>query len=177
MITFLSPYRTDKNIGRAYNESVSAAPDGWVCITDYDAMFLLPDAKARIIDVCENTPPGDYLYSVMTNRLNMSMCSHQLYEGWCSEDPNIMNHLDIANKMHSDKRVTQCSLVAGVCLIFRKSTWEKAKFKENTNLFDQLFSKDVMRIGGQLGIIKGVYIFHLYRMGQKNPSSYTKHLI
>lgn len=176
MITYISPYRTDKNIGKALNDAIAPITTEWACITDMDCMFMLPTAKARIEEVCGSISSGDWLFGVMTNRLNPNLCAHQLHEGRLSSEMDIMKHYDIAKELAEDRLLKQCNLIAGCCMIFRKSTWEKAKFKENTTLFDQQFSKDVLKLGGTLAVICDVYIFHLYRAWSKNPAAYTKHL-
>jgi hypothetical protein len=61
-------------------------------------------------------------------------------------------------------------------MVFRKSTWNKIKFKENSRWFDQEFSKDVRKAGGFLGIMQDVYIFHLYRLWSADPVNSIEHL-
>lgn len=176
MITYISPYRTDKNIGRALNEAIEPINTEWVCVMDHDCMFLLPTAKARVEEVCKGVSKGDWLMGPVTNRLNPSLCAHQLHEGRLNNEMDIMKHYDIAKDLAEDKLLKKCNLIAGCCMIFRKSTWDKARFKENTTQFDQIFSKDVLKLGGTLAVICDLYLFHLYRAWSSSPVNDTKHL-
>jgi GT2 family glycosyltransferase len=82
------------------------------------------------------------------------------------------HHLSIArflaDKYH-DGECADARTVAGFCLIFQKSYWEQSPFQagifdENGNLFDYNFCRLAMKSGWPIRIIKGVYMFHVYRI-------------
>lgn len=167
-VHFIQPYAIDKNIGKAYNESCALIPDGdWICITDHDSMFLLPNSKKQIIEIAQTT---DFeLLGCMTNRLNPKMCKEQVLTSMF-EQYDIMDHYNMALTLHNNYygmiKPTDAP-IAGMCMLFRKETWKKRPFIENSVYFDQEFSKGLKR-----GIMQGVYMLHFYRM-DKNYRDYS----
>jgi hypothetical protein len=171
-IIYSTPARTDKNIGKAYNDFMATVPnDAWVCLRDGDTMFMTPDWCKHIEDIIKENGNKFDLIGCMTNRLRGK---HQLIDGMFDNE-SISDHLEVAKQIRSNK-VEAVPGVAGLCLIFRKSLWEKVKFIENSIYFDTQFCKGVTISGGRIGVASGLYLFHLYRWGQKDPCNYTKHL-
>lgn len=62
-------------------------------------------------------------------------------------------------------------------MLFPKRVWNQVKFKENINYFDDEFSKEVIKKGGKLGLMKGLYVYHLYRIWSEKPIGDRGHLI
>lgn len=177
-IHYLTPFATDKNIGREYNERIAELPeDCWICVRDGDTLFLRSDWGNQIEEIIKRNGTNFKLISCVTNRLR---ADHQLYKRRFSFDANISNHVDIANELYYTHKyeVEATSYVAGLCLIFHKSTWNEVKFREHSILFDKEFNTDIRaKFGGNpIGIAKGLYLFHLYRWGQQDPYNYTAHL-
>lgn len=178
MINWLQPYTIDKNIGREYNRLIDLMPDGsWIGLTDHDAMFLRPDSKAQI-EHCINEHGHCFdVFGVLTNRL---YGDHQRFNGEFSDNADVNHHLGIADLLHvsSFGYVSETKInIAGLCMVFNKDTWLRVGgFNEDSICLDKEFTDAVMRTGGRLGICKGVYVFHLYRWGQKEPWRYVEHL-
>lgn len=171
-IIYSTPARPDKNIGKAYNDFMATVPnEAWVCLRDGDTMFMTPDWCQHIEDIIKENGDKFDLIGCMTNRLRGK---HQLIDGMFDNE-NISDHLEVAKQIRSNK-VEAVNGVAGLCLIFRKSLWDKVKFVENSIHFDTQFCKSVTLSGGRIGVAKGLYLFHLYRWGQKDPCNYTAHL-
>lgn len=172
-VFYSTPARSDKNIGLAYNEFMSTVPDdAWVCLRDGDTMFTTPDWPKHIEDIIIENGNKFELIGCMTNRLRGK---HQLVDGMFEEE-SITKHLEAAKDIRSNE-VVSANGIAGLCLIFRKSLWDKVKFKENSIYFDTEFCNAVRNIGGRIGVAKGLYLIHLYRWGQENPTNYVKHLL
>lgn len=177
-IRYISPFSTEKNIGGCYNEAVSELPsDSWVVITDADTCFLTPEYGNQIAEVCDNTP--FQLIGCMTNRLGRPI---QRHNGIMSNDWDIRNHYKIACQLRDDhygkvQDVTETKYIAGMFMLFHKSTWERIRFKENTPYFDDIFSLAVVKSGGRLGLMRGLYMFHCYRMWSNNPKFDNEHLV
>lgn len=171
-VFYSTPARSDKNIGKAYNDFMETVPaDAWVCLRDGDTMFTTPDWPQHIEAIIKENGNKFDLIGCMTNRLKGA---HQLVEGMFECD-SISNHLMTANKIRSNS-VEAAKGIAGLCLIFKKSLWKKVKFAENSIYFDTVFSNAVIKNGGRIGVAKGLYLLHLYRYGQPDPTKYTKHL-
>lgn len=178
-IWYLTPFATDGNIGREYNAQIALIPDDdWILIRDGDTCFTTPDSKwgQQIADIIRKH--SDYaLIGCMTNRL---ASQHQCYSGKFCENPDWNEHKRRGRELFETKydHVQQIRQgIAGMFMLFPKKTWHRVKFKETApyRTFDSDFSSRVMRIG-KIGLAEGVYIFHDYRWGRKNPKQYVKHL-
>jgi hypothetical protein len=176
-IHYVSPYDIGRNFGKAINEACKVCkPDEWVCIRDGDTMFLHPDWGLQIEESLHLHGEQFDLIGCMTNRLNDT---HQLHNGEFSEESDIREHMHIANylrvKNHSNIEPTEGDIAAMFMLIPYRiiSEWQ---FEENRIDFDRDFCQALRLHGMRLGIMTGLYIFHLYRMWAKHPAKETNHL-
>lgn len=178
-IHYISPYRTDKNIGKAINEAVTAltcAEDDWIIHTDHDVLFLLPDTKRHIEEILTETTFD--ILGCLTNRIGVH---EQLVGGFFNDHPNITEHIELAKQCweanHGFVQATRGPLGAFM-LCFRVSVWrELCGFKEGVINFDSLFCELARHRSYTTGIMQGIYIFHLYRWNSMNPKRDIKHLI
>jgi len=182
-IHYIQPYRADKNIGKAINdaiEQISAPPrdcDGhWVCLTDHDMMWLLPDTKAHVEEILYTTEYD--VLGCMTNRLRSP---EQLVGGRFNEDDRIREHIRIAGECWQNAGpmvVDAQGVMAGMMLCFRIRAWEAVGgFVEDTPCFEWHFDFETRKMGFKVGLMKGIYIFHAYRLWSNHPKTDTKHLI
>ncbi len=180
-VHYLTPFRSDKNIGRAYNEACATAPDSsWICLRDPDTMFLHPDSQSLIdhIIMCNDFTINRYdLIGCLTNRLRMDhQCLSHLFN-----ERDLSVHIQTATyarKMNGGEILSTDQPIAGMFMLFKKELWEKIKFDESAGRYtDQVFSSDVMKAGGKLGVAQGLYIFHLYRWGSSDPFNDINHLL
>lgn len=174
-IHYITPFRSDKNIGRAYNEACATAPEGaWICLRDPDTMFLQPDSQALIEQIIESDPPFD-LIGCRTNRLRgVHQCLVNMFD-----EKDMSRHMEMASNKHIKYGVdihTTIQPIAGMFMLFRKQLWNQIKFVENSIYCDKAFSADVLAAGGKLGVAQGLYIFHLYRWSSKHPYDDIGHL-
>lgn len=176
MIHYRTIWDTGKNYGRAINLQMGLIPsDDWVCLVDGDAMFLTDYWGRQIEDIVRSNPQ----YSVigcMTNRLRGA---HQLVNGEFSDNPDVLHHQAIANRLWEDNYSTvepTKDAIAGMFMLFPKSVWSAVKFRENTAAFDTWFCRSVQAKGGKIGVAKGLYVFHRYRLGKENAIENNKHL-
>lgn len=176
-IHYSNPWASDKNIGRAYNEFCARVPESdWICLQDGDVMYLTDFWGKQIEDVIRQHGHYD-LIGCYTNRL---ASPHQCYNGEFSENTDLMHHIRIAEKLYKDhyNDVEQINKgIAGMFMLFPKKTWLKHKFRENTNAFDSFFSKEVLKGGGRVGLAKGLYVLHKYRLGKPDPKTNIEHLL
>lgn len=180
MIHYISPFRTDKNIGKAINDAIiQLNPDDndWIVHVDQDVCFLRPDSKKQIEEILSTT---DYrLLGVMTNRLGLT---YQLLKGEIDNNNDILLHLVYANDSHNNHygkvKEVKRGPIAAMVMCFKVSDWRSVGgFAENSLQFDIKFSDDLRAKGCNLGVMKGVYVFHLYRMwSNKDPRIDIKHL-
>lgn len=175
MIYYFAPFDPLKCIGKSHNEHCALVPnpDDWICVTDSDVLFLLPDTKKQIAEVVSLY---DYqVYGCLTNRI----ASPHQRPGEFSSNTDIMHHKAIAQRLQQERYfdVEETNInIAGFLMIFQKKTWEKYKFSNNSIRFDSEFTDKVMADGGKLGVMQGVYVFHDYRLGHPDPRRYIQHL-
>lgn len=170
MIYYSTPWRSDKNIGRANNEFMSLVPDGaWVCIADGDAMWLRPD-WGRCVEQVVEANPTFALIGCMTNRQGWT---DQLYDGNFDDVCNAFKCHAKANEAWNNygTKVDDTQRISGLCMIFRKDIWEKVGgFKEHTRHADAEFSKSMKSKGLKIGIARGLYMMHGYRLWEPDQS-------
>lgn len=177
----ITPGRSDKNFGKAINDIVRLLPDSdWICLRDIDT---IPPHHEIFFKQCEEIAKsnGYGLVGCITNRLGLKW---QLHKGEFSEDMDMMNHKNIAMEL-SEKygnEVKPCmSSIGGLFMLFPKSTWNKVGgFPEGAimikgSFIDYHFWESVRKKGIKVGIAKGIYLFHSYRMGKDRKNK--NHLI
>lgn len=179
-IRYITPFSTESrfgypNIGGEYNQVISELPDDcWVVLRDGDTMFLTSDWGHQIKHIIEANKDYD-LITCRTNRLGVSeQVDDRMFHiediGW--------HKIVAAEEWEIEgSAIKPAILAAGLCMIFKKELWQKVGgFPEYDITFDRIFSRRVLKSGGKIGIAKGLYLFHLYRWGEKNPQSSIKHL-
>lgn len=167
-VWYSNPYDPGKNIGDALNDFCDNVPndDDWIVLQDGDIMYLTPDWGKQIYDALARHGTDYDLIGCMTNRLGGT---HQLVPGMYDER-DIMKHYEVAIKLAADNYAVIEPInqgVAGMFMCFRKSTWKKHRFSVGTYgeaKFDTEFSRAVLANRGRIGLMKGLYVFHLYRM-------------
>jgi hypothetical protein len=180
MIYYFAPFDSAKNIGRSHNQHCEIVPNAedWICVTDSDVLFLLPDTKKQIEDVIRKHESAYQVFGCLTNRI---ASAHQRYSGIINpfKEVDIMVHKEIAGLLKRTLYdvVHETTInIAGFLMIFQKKTWEKYRFSDNSIRFDSEFTDKVKADGGKLAIMQGVYVFHDYRLGYENPIYHTDHL-
>lgn len=182
VVHHITPGRSDKNIGKAINDIVRNLPDeDWVCLRDIDT---LPLNHTVFFEQCEILA-GEYkadLIGCMTNRLGLGW---QLYEGKISSDTNILNHLKISKELY-DKHGNSVEIInetiGGLFMLFSKRLWQEiggipeGGISIDGKFFDWHLCDLAKKKGYKLGVAKGLYIFHMYRIEAQNPRTETKHL-
>ena len=168
MIHFHSPYSLIKDIGKAYNESAKLVtdPNDWICFTDLDSMFLVPDIGHQLQEIIDqNLEAG--LLTCVTNRIGNV---HQKYDGKISDEPNILEHRKIALQLSREKRHQVKEIItpiSGHLMLIKKATWDSiGGAPEGRGLLsvDNTISNRMTRHGYKTILMEGVYLFHFYRM-------------
>lgn len=178
-IHYIQPYSVEKNIGAAINkaiESLNCNSEDWVVNIDHDVLFLLPDTKAQIERILAETTYD--ILGCMTNRIRVR---EQLYGGYFNENADIRAHMAVARECRANGGNlvlrSREGVVAGFLLCFKRSTWKAiGGFKEGTIDFDRVFCRTAVCAGMTVGIMKGVYVFHMYRLWSTNPKNTISHL-
>lgn len=160
-----TPYREDRNLGKAYNDAFSLIPDeDYLCITDYDVLLLLPDTIRHLYAYVNAYPDAD-MFVCYANRTFAT--NAQIY-GQVSEDADIRNHIKIAKETAKKiPAVTEIKQnVSGFLMLIPKRTWNEIKFTEDMKCLgvDTLFSQKMLNAGKKILRMDGVYVWHTYRL-------------
>lgn len=179
-VFYSNPYSTQKNIGKALNNFCELLPDdAWICLQDGDMQYLTPDWGVQIETVINNFGSKFSLIGCVTNRLGRRI---QLADGVDYDNHDMKYHYDKAlyfSKNHFGvvEDITDKKYVAGMFMLFPKWVWNRVKFEENNIAFDDAFSKGVLKIGGRIGLMKGLYVYHSYRIWSDTPRGTREHLL
>ena len=176
MIYFSNPYNSSGNIGIAYNHYASLAPNDndWLCFTDGDTMFPYPDFGSILEEIIEANPEYSF-FTCLTNRVGDK---RQCYKGTIS---NTRCLSDLYRTAQIVKRAgthveTIKAPISGHLMLFKKSLWNEVKFQEKGILaVDNQFSNDVANIGYEIGLMKGFFLIHYYRL--REGIHYKTHLL
>lgn len=187
---FLSPYGFDLKIGDRLNKEIDDLPsDAWVVLTDQDVAFLTDKVGDHLNAVINRYPDTD-LFSCYTNRLGLS---YQRLPGVDSDNYDLLYHHQQAQERLKKYYSTSTQIdkpVAGFFMMFPKKTWEKYKFQSEIIdrkkqidghkgvYFDYDFSWRILKGGGVIRLIEGLYVLHLYRLNRpvKNVDHLTKRI-
>lgn len=176
-ISFITAYNTKKDIGGEYNRLINKIHDEWIFIRDGDCMFLTSDYGSLVSRIIKDNGDKYDVIGVTANRLNKDT-TDQVVNDYFNTD-SITAHIEYAKKAEKKYGTTVIpthKIVAGMCLLLKRSVWEEFPFKRNTPYFDKIFSEEASAKGVRFGIAKGLYVLHLYRWGQKNPEVKMRHL-
>ena len=176
IIHYIQPYSTTKAFGQAINtaiENLNANSTDWICLMDYDAMFMSPNYGRQISEVLQNHGKQYQIFGAMTNRIR---ADHQKVKGLFDEF-DMRVHANKAKDLETDYwgEVTPVPGVAGFCMIFQKRLWDKVKFNDSIT-FDTEFNNGAKKLGAKVAVMKGVYMLHCYRILSDDPLNETAHL-
>ncbi len=180
MIYRFQPFATDKSkFGETYNAHVAMVPNSedWIQITDWDVMPLMTE-QYHIIDRAIEKYPDTVIFGAMCNRVGHSF---QRLKPEPDSNDKITDHIRIAEeraKRYADGECQDIHTVAGFFMLFRKSYWKEVGgfhptiIKETNpgrgNLFDFEFCLPAHKSGRPIRIIKGLYLWHTYRLTHEN---------
>lgn len=173
-IHIITPFAKDKDLGKAYNEACSLIPDtDWICITDYDVLFLTPETINRMYDYAEKYP--DCFLTGLSNRVH-PINTEQLFTGKLSSNTNITDHILIAQKLQGTEVKELKNHLSGFLMLFPKILWSMARFDEGSGCLgiDTSYLKKLKAAGIKTYVMQSVYIFHTYRLIQ--GIQYKEHL-
>lgn len=173
------PWNSDKNIGVSYNNTMKLlGSNDWACFLDGDAVHTTTYFGSRIEQVIESNPEYS-LFTCYTNRVNPK---YQLASesNWDSND--ILFHRNLGETLWNKNKTSIIDItnypefLSGVLILIKKSIWEEVGgFKEEKMLsIDNDIHNRVKKFGEKVGLMKGIYVYHWYRGGNKNDK---KHLL
>lgn len=167
-IWYFVPGAGDKNLGKVLNDHCALVPndDDWILVRDNDTCFLSPYINKQVEDIIQKHGESYQLLSCYTNRLGLPW---QLPHGLMDET-NIITLKKLADKYfddHYDEVIEAEKPTAGLFMLFQKKTWKRLKFEQGLRsagkFIDWHFADGIKRMGGKIGICKGIFLYHFYR--------------
>ena len=168
MIHILTPYRTDKDLGKAYNDACALIPSGdWICLMDLDCMFLTPDAPA-IMQQYVDLHPETGVFTAYCNRVS-HLAGVQMLDGKPDNDDRMRVHIESAIKQRAIFPSITPILrgeISGYLMLFSKEIWENNKFDEGIGCLavDTYWSRRIVKQGKSIMRMDAVYVWHTYRI-------------
>lgn len=178
-VYYFVPGRGDKNIGKGINDHCALVPgeDDWICVRDGDSMFMNPFWPKQIEDIIKRNSDRFDIIGCVTNRL-----ASEGQRPWPEDFDNldILYHKGRVDQLVEEKYnevVPHDAPIAGLLMLFKKSVWDKVKFREKSIYADTKFCEDATRKGFKVGLATGLYVFHYYRAHITNAKKYKEHLL
>jgi len=175
----LTPNRSDKDLVRAYNEAMEDTREDLVCFKDRDVLILTPNTLNLVGQIAEENPEYD-CFCGTTNRIGGT----RLLDSFVFGD-DIKDHFEYAEAQEAFHKKTIEDFTqpaphhfSGFFFALRRRAWEKVKFrawsKDNNILgVDSAMHQDLFDNGFKTCIMKGIYLFHIYRFGSNDTSHLT----
>lgn len=162
-----SPYSLEKNLGKAYNETMQFLPDDWwACFHDIDTLFLTPDCGVILHEYAKQNPDAGIL-TCFTNRIS-PLSSKQMLQGMISEISDIKHHIHLAevqrNLLYSTREINRD--ISGMLMMVSKATWKEYPFPEDRLCLgvDTVYGRTIRAAGKKILRCNGLYIWHTYRI-------------
>jgi GT2 family glycosyltransferase len=160
MIYHNSPQRSDKNIGRAYNDFMELLkPEDYAAFTDLDTCFLTRE-QPNFIEQAISEYPDTGMFVCYTNRLGNQDQLLNIKD----YNTDIAYHVRIAKEQQElpfSVRPLK-GLPGGMLMVIKKATWEKVgRFVDGFLGVDNNYGFRLLHNGYKILLIENLYIFHL----------------
>lgn len=168
-ISYYQPFAIDGNLGKEYNYVQNGHDDDdWICITDQDVCFLDSRLKLWIAKTVVSNPDFD-IFTCMTNRLSDSQ---QLVKGMYDIADIRMHKMATINqwKKFGTKVKEATQPTAGLFMLMKARTLRSVPFRNGLIYLDTDFYLRALAEDYRVGIMRGIYIFHYYRLSEGKGS-------
>lgn len=177
MIHVKTPYRVDKNLGKAYNDAFEqVSDDDWIVLRDHDTLFLTHDA-IKIIGGYTALLPDAGLLTCYTNRIH-HLAKEQLIDGTPSENDSV-RYWQVRAEKQREKAYSATEItreVSGFLMVVCKRTWRKHKFIEQPSPLgvDNDFCWRILSAGLKIYRMDAVLVWHSYRLNDITDKSHLR---
>lgn len=180
MIYYHTPYDLNGNLGEYYNKVMSElpSPQDWVVFTDRDTWFPHPH-YGKIIELYSKQNE----YGLLTCQTNRVGTPYQCFNGKYWNLESNLEHTKLAEGLYLKHNteiadITNLSPLSGMLIMLKKSTWiSSGGFKNNGLLgVDNSIHQNVVKRGGKVGMMLGMYVWHYYRNGNKKDKKHLQQI-
>ena len=179
MIYYTTAFDSTKSIGKYYNSFFERLrDDDWACFVDADTIFTTPDYGLLVERAVQKYPEAD-AFTCYTNRV---ACEWQIAPGVDVVSNDMKYHRSFGEKMKKNFGANcidvtdkpRLEVMSGFFFMLKKSTWKQlGKFPEKGMLgIDNHLHWAIQEKGKKLYLIKGLYLYHWYRNGNKSDKSH-----
>lgn len=165
-VRLMIPFRSDRNLGRAYNDEMKRLPDGdWAAFLDHDAMPTTLAWHAQLEEAIAFKPDAG-AFVAMTNRIAKK---------WqrCGDANN--NDMAWHRKFGQARRahrtlldITDTLGWGGVFFAVSKKAWEQVGgFADGAGCVDHSLHFRLQRAGLREYLIEGLYVYHWMHWHEK----------
>ncbi len=172
MIHYTTPYSTDKDLGRAYNDTMHLCSLAFthICLMDGDIMFLTPD-WGTIIEEYVNEYPEAVL-TCRTNRIHAESKQLDRQLMTCTDVETMINSATDRKRLRTVTPINPGEGMSGFLMVVPVKVWERIKFIEGIGCLgvDSQFRMDVHAAGIPIYIMDGLLVYHIYRLGHDSKT-------
>jgi GT2 family glycosyltransferase len=177
MIYYFTPYSTEKDLGKCYNQMMSLLPneEDYACFTDGDSMFTTHNFGHQLQEIVE-TYPEVPLFTCITNRVGTKyQC---VKDTW--DEESMAEHWKIGKKLQEENGtdcidITNANLLSGVLMLIRKKEWiECGGFQEGKGMLgiDNSIHYRMKYAEKKVYLMTGIYVMHYYRDGNQSKKDH-----
>lgn len=174
MIHTAVPFRTDANLGKAYNDFMALLPeDDWAAFLDHDAVQTTGLWHAQLTEAIAFLPDAGAIVA-MTNRIASPW---QRVPGVPSNNNDIAWHRRIGaerSKIRTLLDISETKGFGGVFFAVSKKAWsEVGGFADGLGCVDHSLHFGLQKTGRRVWLHEGIYLFHWRHagVGEKDPTS------
>lgn len=158
-------YDLERNLGRAYNETMGRLlPGDWCCFLDHDAIWTTRDWYRQISEAIAANPDAGLITGV-TNRIGTKW---QIAPG-CPAGHDMQSHFAFGAHLRDQhgsavRDVSRPSPISGVIMALSRETWQDmGRFKDGFFGVDNRAHRDIVGTGRRVYLMPGLYVQHWYR--------------
>lgn len=160
MIHCMTPFDTEKNLGRAYNRAMGRlGEDDWALFLDHDAMWTTRDWYRQCEEAVGFQPRA--LFTAVTNRI-ASPWQRASEAGTTSDD--IKHHRLIGSERLKRRTLLDISCTkgfGGVVMLMSRQNWaEIGGFVDGMGCVDHMAFFSTVATGRPVYLIEGLYVYH-----------------
>lgn len=161
----MTPFRSDKNLGRAYNEAMALLPDGgWAVLMDHDMHFTTTRWWHQVQAAIAAEPDGTFtaITNNIASRWQRAAEVDQLPSGRANgvwETHARIGRARLENRDLLD--VTATAGIGGVVIVISKANWRLiGGFVDGMFCVDHQMHFALRDAGRRVYLIEGLYVFH-----------------
>lgn len=168
MLRPVMPFATDRNFGRACNETMAELPDGvWAVILDHDCMWTTPHWHAQILEAIACRPDAG-AFAVVTNRIASPW---QREPEAIAAGDDVVAHRKIGEARRARRTLLDITCTkgfGGVVTIVSKAAWAEAGgYADGLFCIDHSLFFRTVAAGRRVYLIEGLYVYHLRASSSK----------